>query len=83
MPETALLHRLLFGSEVLMLFVCLPEESLSTSNSSLILESDKQIGGFLSGHSIPLFYRPFLHISIHQILECLLCAGLSARCLDE
>lgn len=31
----------LFGSEVLLLSVCLPEENKSANNSSLILESDK------------------------------------------
>ena len=37
-----------FGSEVLLLSVCLPGENESANNSSLILESDKQMGGFLS-----------------------------------
>lgn len=81
MFETVL-HRLLFGSDALLLFVCLPEENLSANNSNLILEPGKQIGGFLSSHymTLLLLYKPFLYISIHQILEHLLWSGLSARC---
>jgi len=48
----------LFGSEVLLLSVCLPGENESANNSSLILESDKQMGDLLS-FPISLVIFPF------------------------
>ena len=58
----------LFGSEVLLLSVCLPGENESANNSSLILESDKQMGDF-----------PFFPISLVVIFPFSKC--LSVYCL--
>lgn len=58
----------LFGSEVLLLSVCLPGENESANNSSLILESDKQMGDLLS-FPISLVIFPFCKcLSVYCLL---------------